>query len=173
MSVVHNFTLDGRVLSAQDVALNIYLAFVKDEPNEACDKLWKFIEPKLPADRHARFQADFFGKMKLYYEADTLRYLIAASRKDSRYEQILDEFEKIIFPHPATNDFAEKLANVRAAMADIQSHLDEQRLFPWALQWFAKIGHDETNPATFMALIQLFADNCEWLRKLLQRIRPN
>jgi hypothetical protein len=67
-------TRDGTVLPAHEVALGIYLLML-NEPQQILDRMWKFIEPNVPTDRRAQFEANFLERMQLYSEAATLRVL--------------------------------------------------------------------------------------------------
>jgi hypothetical protein len=173
MNEGHTFILqDGREMSAHDIAKNICLYLIKDEPKEIFNRIWKYIGNKIPVEQQAKFETDFLNKMQLYSEAAALRVFITAKNSDKRYEQLLHEFEKIIFTHGATTtEGVEKLKSMKAAMADIQNQVDNTQL-TWARNWFMSIGHDETNPATLMMFIQLFAVNTNQIRQFLQENRP-
>jgi hypothetical protein len=94
---------DGTVLPAHEVALGIYLLML-NEPKLIFDRIWKFIEPNIPTDRWAQFEANFLDRMQLYSEAATLRVLIKTKDNDERYEPLLSEFEKYLFPREPTDE---------------------------------------------------------------------
>jgi hypothetical protein len=73
---------DGTVLPAHEVALGIYLLML-NEPKLIFDRIWKFIEPNIPTDRRAQFEANFLDRMQLYSEAATLRVLIKTTNATS------------------------------------------------------------------------------------------
>ena len=161
---------DGTVLPAHEVALGIYLLML-NEPKLIFDRIWKFIEPNIPTDRRAQFEANFLDRMQLYSEAATLRVLIKTKDSDERYEPLLSEFEKYLFPREPTDEGQKKLDALRFAMADIQTHRTNPQL-TWAHDWLLRLGHDETNPAALMAFIQMFAEETQRLRKLLKETIP-
>jgi hypothetical protein len=78
-------TRDGTVLPAHEVALGIYLLML-NEPKLIFDRIWKFIEPNIPTDRRAQFEANFLDRMQLYSEAATLRVLIKTKDNDERQQ---------------------------------------------------------------------------------------
>ena len=165
------FTMrDGTVLPAHEVALGIYLLMLI-EPKLIFDRIWKFIEPNIPTDRRAQFEANFLDRMQLYSEAATLRVLIKTKDNDERYEPLLSEFEKYLFPPEPTDEGQKKLDALRFAMADIQTHRTNPQL-TWAHDWLLQLGYDEINPAALMAFIQMFAEETERLRKLLKGTIP-
>jgi len=158
------------VLPAHEVALGIYLLML-NEPQQIFDRMWKFVEPNIPTDRRAPFEAKFLERMQLYSEAATLRVLIKTKDNDKRYEPILLEFENYLFPPEPTDEAQRKLDALRSAMADIQTHSTNPQL-AWAHDWLLQLGHDETNPAALMAFIQMFAAETQRLRKLLKETIP-
>jgi hypothetical protein len=161
---------DGTVLPAHEVALGIYLLML-NEPQQILDRMWKFIEPNIPSDRRAQFEANFLERMQLYSEAATLRVLIKTKDNDKRYEPLLLEFENYLFPREPTDEAQKKLDELRSAMADIQTHSTNPKLV-WAHDWLLQLGHDETNPAVLTAFIQMFAAETQRLRKLLKETIP-
>jgi hypothetical protein len=161
---------DGTVLPAHEVALGIYLLML-NEPKQIFDRIWKFIEPQIATDQRAQFEADFLERMQLYSEAATLRVLIKTKDNDERYEPVLWEFEKYLFPPEFTDEGQKKLDALRSVMADIQTHSTNPQL-SWAHDCLLQLGHDESNPATLMAFIQMFAAETQRLRKLLKETIP-
>jgi hypothetical protein len=78
-------------------------------------------------------------------------------------EQPLQEYERILFPpSPEAPGAAARLQEVRAAMADLNDLTDRNRErrgeLTWGQNWFADIGHDETNPVA-LGMLSLF-----WLK---------
>jgi hypothetical protein len=161
---------DGTVLPAHEVALGIYLLML-NEPRQIFDRIRKFIEPNIPTDRRAQFEANFLDRMQLYSEAATLRVLIKTKDNDKRYEPLLWEFENLLFPPKPTDEAQRKLDGLRLAMVDIHAHSTNPQL-AWAHDWLLQLGHDETNPATLTAFIQMFAEEIQRLRKLLKETIP-
>jgi hypothetical protein len=113
----------------------------------------------LPDAVHARFREKVF----LYHEANTLLALVNRVKPlrdgtsgDSLFEPVLREYERIIFREsPETPAGAARLQSVMAALQDLSARMnppDDSRkysfAFNWVRNWFADIGHDETNPAT-------------------------
>src|SRR5260370_426042 len=121
----------------------------------------------LPDAVHALFREKVF----LYLEANILLALVNrvkpsrdGTSHDSLLEPVLPEYERIIFTEsPETPAGTARLASVRAAMGDLSARMnpndsaiahviEENRrmawAFTWGRNWFADIGHDETNPAT-------------------------
>jgi hypothetical protein len=127
------FSLNGRIFSAQDVAKNVYLTFVRDEPKDLFSRMSPFIRNNSPHEQHAAFEAAFLNKMQLYAEAPVLRLLIASQGRDKRYEPLLREFEKIIFSPRQVEGF-QKLHAVKSAMTDLQKQADSPKL-TWARDW--------------------------------------
>jgi hypothetical protein len=97
--------------------------------------------------------------------------LIKTKDNDERYEPLLSEFEKFLFPPEPTDEGQKKLDALRFAMADIQTHSTNPQL-TWAHDWLLQLGHDETNPSALMAFVQMFAEETQRLRKLLKETVP-
>jgi hypothetical protein len=111
--------------------------------------------------------------MTLYCEAGVLRVLLTQNEQDSNYNDLVQEFEKLIFPHGPTSEGMTKLKAVKSAMIDLDRLIVEKNgELSWALNWFAGIGHDETNPATLVMLVRLIALNTESLRDCIREIGP-
>lgn len=116
----YRFTMrDGTVLPAHELARGIYL-LMQDEPRRIFDAIWESIEPEIPIDRRAQFEADFLEKIRLYSKAAALRVLIKTKQHDKRYEPLLWEFEAYLFPSEPLDEGRERLDALRSAMGDIQ-----------------------------------------------------
>jgi hypothetical protein len=167
------FLQNGEEVSARDLAQGIYVIFVKGEPKDFLDKIWKYLDTKIPAQQRANFEANFLNKMQLYSEAAALRVLITTSNNDKRYTPLLQEFEKFIFPAEVATKDLQKLQVIKTAMAAIQNQVDNpQMAFTWARNWLKGIGHDENNLETLMIFVQLFATSMKQLRYFLNENRP-
>jgi hypothetical protein len=168
----YSFTMrDGTVLTAHELARGIYL-LMQDEPKRIFDRIWKFIETEIPTDRRAQFESDFLERMRLYSEAAVLRVLITTKNNDKRYEPLLWEFEEYLFPSRPTEEGQKKLEALKSAMGDIQA-LSANPQPSWARDWFLQLGYDETNPATLLAFIQMFAVGTQAFRKILKETIPH
>jgi hypothetical protein len=152
------YVLKGRSLSADYVAEQIYDIWVKDSVRD----LWKFFVKFVP--QATTSQKDRFAtKAKVYCEASTLRILLMRAEKEKCYTELVQAFGKLIFPLAPNSEGLIKLETIKSAMLDLDQ---EKKEFSWARSWFAEIGHDETNPATLITLIQLLTHTAE-LHKLL------
>lgn len=158
---------DGSVLPAHELARGIYL-MMQHEPKLIFDRIWKLIGAEIPPDRQPQFEADFLEKMQLYSEAAAL---IKTKNKDQRYEPLLWEFEDFLFSSEPTDEGQKKLEALKSVMDEIQT-LSISPELTWAHDWFLQLGHDETNPATLVAFIQIFAEETRGLRKLLSEATP-
>lgn len=170
-----NFRLeDGAILTAEDFAKKIYISFVKDEPEQILFRLGKLIGTKISPDKRAEFDAKFLAKLHLYCEASALRILLTANKPENRYEQLLEEFEKIIFPYPPNSEGIKKLAAIRAAMIDLQRMIDtpHYRHFSWARDWLLEIGCDETNPEALYLFGALFAPTIKNISQIVGKSEP-
>jgi hypothetical protein len=161
---------DGTVLSAHELARGIYL-LMQDEPKLILDRIWKLIEAEIPTDRRSQFEVDFLEKMRLYSEAAALRVLITTKNNDKSYEPLLWEFEEYLFPSGPTDESQRRLEALKSAMGEIQTLSINPRP-TWARDWFLQLGHDETDPSTLVAFIQMFAEATRGLRKLLNEAIP-
>jgi hypothetical protein len=111
----------------------------------------------LPEAVHARFREKVF----LYREANILLALLVRAKEDKLFEPPLREYERILFPQsPNMPPGAARLQAVRAAMQGLRVVMDpsDSRQLTWARNWFADIGHDETNPLTLTLFFTLWAD---------------
>jgi hypothetical protein len=141
----------------------------------AFEHFWKHISQEDTPPERTKFEAAFVPKMYLY-EAASLRILIGAKERDIRYEPLLLEFEKFVFPKflLALGDGdagRRKVDAVKGAMVKIQKHMENPHL-TWVRDWFLEIGHDETNPATLMMFVMFLSTHSNNFRKFVQDIRP-
>jgi hypothetical protein len=106
---------------------------------------------------HERFRERVF----LYREANVLLAVLMRVHQDPLFEQPLREYERILFPEsPETPAGAARLQAVKKAMQDLRMLMnpEDRRKLTWGRNWFATIGHDETNPATFMLFYILWCN---------------
>jgi hypothetical protein len=122
----------------------------------------------LPEDRKAAFQ----GKIFLYCQAAVLRVLLIERQKNDGYEELLREFEKLIFPPKPTADGMTKLEAVKSAMKELDELFSEKKELSWCMKWFRGIGHEETNPAILALFAQLIGLNTRSIRQLVNEIGP-
>jgi hypothetical protein len=111
----------------------------------------------LQEEIHARFRKKVF----LYREANVLLALLTRCQQEPLFEQPLREYERILFPEsPETPAGAARLQAMKTAMQDLRILVnpDDRLKLTWARNWFATLGHDETNPATLMLLSILWSD---------------
>ncbi len=153
---------DGTMLPAHELARGIYL-LTQDQPKLIFDRIWKLIEAEIPTDRRSQFKIDFLDKMQLYSDAAALRVLVTTKNKDKRYEPLLWEFEEYLFP---SDEGQKRLAALKSAMDEIQTLSNDPEI-TWARDWLLQLGLDESDPATLVAFIQIFAEATRGLRKLL------
>jgi hypothetical protein len=161
---MYTFNVDGVTTSASDVARQIHVVWVRDAANE-------FFNPKdlhLPEDKTNRF----FQKIYLHCEAAVLRVLLTETQNNVRYEELLREFESLIFPPKQTAEGVAKLETLKSAMKEINALFTERKELSWCRNWFQSIGHDETNPATLYTFARLIGLNTNSLRKMLSEIGP-
>jgi hypothetical protein len=114
----------------------------------------------------------FFQKISLHCEAAVLRVLLAERRNDDRYEELLNEFERLIFPPKQTIEGMAKLESLRLSINEINALFVEKKEFSWCRQWLQGIGHDETNPATLAIFSQLISLNTRSIREMIHEIGP-
>jgi len=170
-----NFRLEnGAIITAEDFAKKIYIDFVKDEPKEILFRLGKFVGTKISPDNRAEFDVKFLAKMHLYCEASALRILLTANEPEKRYEQLLQEFEKIIFPDPPNSEGIKKLIAIKAAMSELQKMIDAPRYkqFSWARNWLLEIGCDETSSESLFLFGALFAPTMNSIRRMVEKSEP-
>jgi hypothetical protein len=156
-TVSHMYVLKGRSLSADYVAAQIYDIWVEDSVRD----LWKFFVKFVPQATTSQKER-FATKAKVYCEASTLRILLMRAVKEKCYTELVLAFGKLL-PLAPNSEGSIKLEAIKSAMLDLDQ---EKKEFSWARSWFAEIGHDETNPATLITLIQLLMHTAE-LHKLL------
>jgi hypothetical protein len=111
----------------------------------------------LPEAVHTRFREKVF----LYQEANIPLALLIRAKEDKLFEQPLREYEHILFPQsPDTQAGAARLQAVRAAMLDLRVVFDpeDDRKLTWGRNWFADIGHDETNAATLLLFFTFWSN---------------
>ena len=152
--------------SASYVAQQFHIVWVKDASAE-------FFNPRqlhIPATYHSAFAKRIY----LYCEASALRVLLTENLRDSRYEELLQEFEKLLFgPEPTTKALA-KLHLIKSAMGNLERLINEgaDHSLSWCREWFQNIGYDETNPAVLVTFAQLLALNTKSLRDAISDIGP-
>ena len=83
----------------------------EDNPQAAPEKY------HLPEAVHEHFRR----KVLLYREANVLLALLKWAKKDPLFEQLLQEYERILFPASPTSAGVAKVEAVKAAMTDIDA----------------------------------------------------
>jgi hypothetical protein len=123
----------------------------------------------LPETVHTRFREKVF----LYREANILLALVVRAKDDKLFELPLQEYERILFPQsPSTPEGAARLKAVKDAMLDLRALMDpsDNRKLTWGREWFADIGHDETNPATLLLFFTFWSNQYSAAQGSLERI---
>jgi hypothetical protein len=139
------FVVDGTPRSPAYVAAQIYQLWVVDAAKSYVESFFHGETRFLPLNVRDRFAS----KIRLYCEASVLRVLLTEQQNNPRFEGLVAEFEKLIFPSAPTFDGTTKLEAMKSIMRDLDRLIFEERKeFSWAQSWFAGIGHKETNPAT-------------------------
>jgi hypothetical protein len=163
------FVVNGTPRPAAYVAAQIYKVWVQDSAK-------KFVEVFLDGKTRfipANLRGPFVLKTHLYCEASVLRVLLTEMQSNPKFETLVVEFERLIFPLTQTSEGMEKLEAIKSAMKNLDRLIFEKKELSWARSWFADIGHDETNPATLHLLVQLLALDTKSLRGLIRDIRPS
>jgi hypothetical protein len=158
------FYINGVARSASYVARQIHLIWVEDAAKE-------FFKPEdldLPEDK----RNSFVSKIYLFCEAAALRVLLTERQNDQRYEKLLREFERLIFPLQPTPEAMDKLETIKFAMKELDRLFTEKKELAWCRQWLQGIGRDETNPETLFEFAQLIGINTSSLRQLVRDIGP-
>jgi hypothetical protein len=158
--------LNGTPRPASYVAAQIYQVWVVDAAKALVESFFDKTR-FLPASLRDRFAS----KIRLYCEASVLRVLLAEQQNNPRFESLVVEFEKLIFPPTPTSEGMTKLEDTKQAMLNLDRLVSEKKEFSWARNWFVGIGHDETNPGVLMMFVQLLALDTKSLRELMYDIR--
>jgi hypothetical protein len=121
----------------------------------------------VPPEHHLAFKRRIY----LYCEAITLYTLFCESQYDSKYEELLHEYEKIIFPPEPTAEALEKLENIKSAMGDFATLIEEEKKLSWCGAWYQAFGYNETNPIALMTLLAAFSTTAKGVRESLLKLR--
>jgi hypothetical protein len=140
------FHVDGVARPASYIAQQLYLVFVRDHAKGLFDPTRLHI----PEDKRELF----FRKISFYCEAAVLRVLLTERATDGRYEELVQEWEKLIFLSQPSDQVAEKVEAIKAVMIELGELFTEEKPFSWCRRWWEDVGHDETNPA-LLALTSL------------------
>ncbi len=158
------FNIGGQPRPASYVAGQIHIVWVRDASTE-------FFNPNelhIPAKYHRCFAEKIF----LYCEASALRVLLTEKQRDTWYEELVREFENLLFGVVPTAEAAAKLSEIKSAMGDLDKLIHGEARLSWCRQWLKTIGHDETNPGALGTLAQLLALNTNSLRDAIRDIGP-
>jgi hypothetical protein len=158
------FYVGGVPRPASYVAAQIHHVWVESSAKELVEA-WK---TRLPAD----LRGPFADKVRLYCEASVLRVLLSEKQSNPKFEGLVVEFEKLIFPPAPTSEGMTKLEVIKEAMMNLHRLIFEKEKFSWARSWFAGVGHDETNPETLRMFLELLAVDLKLLRELIRDIGP-
>lgn len=88
-------------------------------------------------------------KWRLYREAIVLMVLLDRKQKDSRYSELIKEYERLIYPNSqATAECLAKTSALKAAMRDTSKLIfdGKGKEFAWAKEWFEELGGLPSNP---------------------------
>jgi len=105
---------------------------------------------------------DFRAKMQLYREALVLLVLSSEARNDTRYDEVLKSYERLILPGTPTPEGLEKVDKLNDAMRDLSSLISgshKRREAYWAKDWMNSIGHEEWNPVILMLFSSYWMQN--------------
>src|SRR5262249_527688 len=160
------FVVDGIPRPAAYVATLIYQIWVEDTANYFVDRLFDRQTQFLPPN----VQRPFENKIRLYCESSVLRILLMKQQVNPRFENLVKEFERLIFPPTPTPEGMTKPEAVKSAMLALHRLPSERKELSWARTWLADIGHNETNPATLALLVTLMTMDMGALRELLDEI---
>lgn len=144
----------------------------KDNPEAAPEVFW------LPKSVHARFRE----KVSLYREANILLALVDRmkpsdenSSRDTLFEPVLWEFQKIVFGEfPKTAVGIERRQSVEAALKDLDArwHPPMGNIYDfardWSRKWFADIGFDEMNPEILSQFSLFWVNEYTTIQKALE-----
>ena len=155
------FNVGDTERSASYVARQIHASWVDNAAKAIFDR--KSLH--LPEDK----KHIFYLKIYLYCEASVLRVLLTERHDDDRYEELLREFDKLIFP---TGRTVEKLEALKLAVKDLDALFTEKKELSWCRNWFQSIGYDETNPEGLFVFGQIIGLNTSSLREMLHEIVP-
>lgn len=158
------FLVGGVSRPAAYVADQIHLVWVED----ATKDFFRPTDVGVPRSLQEKFSA----KAYLYCEAAALRVLLTLSESNTDYQELVHEFENLIFPPASTSDTITKVEAVKSAMSSLQQFFDEKKELSWCQHWLQGIGHNEDNPGRLMKLAYLFGRNTQSLRELLKEIGP-
>ena len=161
--------LNGTPRPAAYVASQIYNIWVKDSAKQFVKTFFDGETPRIPAN----LRGPFALRTHLCCEASVLRVLLTEKQNNPRFESLVVQFEKLVFPLNPTSEGMTKLEAIKSAMLNLDRLFSEKKEFSWARSWFRGIGHDETNSATLMLLVQLLASDIKLLRILMCDIRPS
>ena len=150
--------------TAEYVAKQIHLLWVEGNSREDFAKL----QEKLPFKHHKSF-AD---RCRLYCEATALLVVLEFREKDERYEELLTELERTIFPPKMNKEAVEKLALIKEAIVDLDHLLSDSKELTWAMEWFHKMGCDQVSPPRLTFLSATLKMNASSLIKMLTDFGP-
>jgi hypothetical protein len=168
---MHNklvFLVAGTPRPASYVAAQAYQFAVEDAAKSFIESFFGDGRRLIAADGQDRFVI----KIRLYCEAAALRVLLTEKQNNDRYSDLVEEFEKWIFPRTGTAEGIAKLAAIKSAMKDIDRLIFDTKQLSWARNWFAGIGCDETNPVTLALLVHLMGLDTKSFRELIHEIGP-
>lgn len=158
------FVIDGEPKSTEYVAKQIHLVWVTNASKKSFDLIKKYIKQ----EHHDRL----VKRTYLYCEASVIRVIFNTKVRDSRYQELLHEFETLLFANLSTSDFSLKGQLLKSAISDLDQIFLEKSPFSWCREWFRNVGHSETNPAVLTLLFQFLALDTNSLGQLIQDIGP-
>jgi hypothetical protein len=158
------FTIDGISRPASEVAQQVhYFCVVR-----ATQSLFDPNTLQIPNDKRDAF----YSRILLYCEASALRIILAKRMCNPRYDELLREFEGIIFTQEPTEGGDLKVRAIRSAVNELDALFMRKNELAWCRRWFQAIGINQTNPNVSMLFARLLAINSTHTRKALIQVGP-
>jgi hypothetical protein len=113
----------------------------------------------------------FENKLYTYQFTIVLMALLREEQNNLRFALVREYFEKIFFPEDQ-NERLKILANVKSAMADLESLFfgEMQEKIGWAAAWFQDIGINEDNPVVLARFVFSWTNHYAGVVESLQEI---
>ena len=107
--------------------------------------------PVSEADLSESLWPKFQSKWRLYREAMVLMTLLSREQEDSKYSELVTEYERLIYPsEKPTPEGLAKVSALKAAMQDMADLINhgKGKEFTWSRKWFEQLGELPANPVT-------------------------
>jgi hypothetical protein len=139
----------------------------------------EFVEKQIPETREllsgdAKTHPMLDSQIKLYQFASVLLAVLDAERRNKAFTPVRESLERCFFP-PSFAEGATVLDELRHAMSDLASLIQpdgEPRPESWARSWLARVGIDESNPATLLLFAIRWPDHYVAVAKSLREFTP-